>query len=75
MRRVIRKRIRHRDGGIDLAADLNAVIAVNDGRVRVPEDGTDDEAGRPQGDPAASGDAHTASGPDEARDDDEGSRP
>jgi hypothetical protein len=29
--RVIRKRIRKKDDGIDLAADVNAVIAVNSG--------------------------------------------
>jgi hypothetical protein len=32
MRRVIQKRIRRTGEGIDLAVDLNAVIAVNDGR-------------------------------------------
>ncbi len=31
MRRVIRKVIRKSEGGIDLAADVNAVIAVNRG--------------------------------------------
>jgi 2-polyprenyl-6-methoxyphenol hydroxylase-like FAD-dependent oxidoreductase len=40
MRRVISKRIRRRAKGLDLAADINAVIAVNDGRENqtVPED-------------------------------------
>jgi hypothetical protein len=32
MRRVIQKRIRRTGEGIDLAVDLNAVIAINDGR-------------------------------------------
>jgi hypothetical protein len=31
MRRVIRKRIRRSEAGIDLAADVNAVIVVNHG--------------------------------------------
>jgi hypothetical protein len=31
MRRVIRRHIRHRGGGLDVAVDLNAVIAVNQG--------------------------------------------
>ena len=31
MRRVIRRHIRHRSEGLDLAVDLNAVIAVNHG--------------------------------------------
>jgi hypothetical protein len=30
-KRVIRKRIRHRSGGLDINADLNAVIAINHG--------------------------------------------
>jgi 2-polyprenyl-6-methoxyphenol hydroxylase-like FAD-dependent oxidoreductase len=32
MRKVIKERIRRRARGLDLAADINAVIAVNDGR-------------------------------------------
>jgi hypothetical protein len=31
MRRVIRRHVRRRSGGIDLALDVNAVVAVNDG--------------------------------------------
>jgi hypothetical protein len=31
MRKVIRKRIRHNDGGLNVAADIDAVIAVNTG--------------------------------------------
>jgi hypothetical protein len=31
MRKVIRKRIRHSDGGLNVAADIDAVIAVNTG--------------------------------------------
>jgi hypothetical protein len=31
MRKVIRRHVRHRGGGVDVAFDLNAVIAVNDG--------------------------------------------
>ena len=29
VRRIIRKRIRHRTGGVDLAADVNAAVAGN----------------------------------------------
>jgi hypothetical protein len=36
MRRVIRKRIRHTEPGVDLAADINADIAINVGRKTVP---------------------------------------
>jgi hypothetical protein len=32
MHKVIRKRIRRSDGGIDVAIDLDAVIAINRGR-------------------------------------------
>jgi hypothetical protein len=31
MRKVIRRHIRHRSGGVDVVADINAVIAVNHG--------------------------------------------
>jgi uncharacterized protein YjlB len=31
MRKVIRRRIRHDDGGVNVAADIDAVIAVNAG--------------------------------------------
>jgi hypothetical protein len=31
MRRVIRRHIRRRAGGVDLAVDVNAVIAINSG--------------------------------------------
>lgn len=31
MQRVIRKRIRHRAEGVDLAADINVVVSVNTG--------------------------------------------
>jgi hypothetical protein len=31
MRRVIRRRVRRRSGGIDLAVDVNAVVSVNHG--------------------------------------------
>jgi hypothetical protein len=31
MRKVFNKRIRRRSGGVDLAADINGVIAVNTG--------------------------------------------
>jgi hypothetical protein len=34
MRKVIRRHIRERSGGVDVAADVNAVIAVNDGSSR-----------------------------------------
>ena len=36
MRRVIRKRIRHTEPGVDLMADINADIAINVGRETVP---------------------------------------
>jgi hypothetical protein len=32
MRRVIRKRVRHKEDGLDLALDFNADIAINVGR-------------------------------------------
>ena len=41
MRRVIQKRIRHRGEGVDLALDVNAVIAVNDGHDKEDEPPTD----------------------------------
>jgi hypothetical protein len=53
MRRVIKKRIRRTGDGIDLALDLNAVLAINDGAVEDEE--TDDvppapgEPGAPEG--------------------------
>ena len=31
MRRVIQKHVRRRSGGVDLAADVNAVVSVNHG--------------------------------------------
>ena len=34
MRRVIRKRVRHKEDGLDLALDFNADIAINVGRSR-----------------------------------------
>ena len=34
MRRVIRKRIRHKQDGVDLAIDFNADVAINVGRSR-----------------------------------------
>jgi hypothetical protein len=37
MRRVIRKRIRHQEDGLDLAADINAEIAFNVGEQRVSQ--------------------------------------
>jgi hypothetical protein len=47
MRRVIRKRIRQTGNGIDLVADVNAVIAINDGR----EQGEEPEGERPGDEP------------------------
>ena len=41
VRRVIRKRIRRHEDGLDLAMDLNADIVVNVGRT--PPDSEDDE--------------------------------
>jgi hypothetical protein len=38
MRRVVRKRIRHKAEGVDLALDLNADIAVNVGSRKVSEE-------------------------------------
>ena len=35
MRRVIRRHVRRSSGGIDLALDVNAVVAVNDGTSNV----------------------------------------
>ena len=35
MRRVIRRHVRRSAGGIDLALDVNAVVAVNDGTSNV----------------------------------------
>jgi hypothetical protein len=61
MRRVIRRHIRRRAGGVDLAVDVNAVIAVNRGTGRtdavqstqVVQDATahagDERADRPPG--------------------------
>ena len=37
MRRVIRRRIRHSENGINLAVDFNADIVINDGRDEVEE--------------------------------------
>jgi hypothetical protein len=37
MRRVIRRRIRHTEDGLDLAVDFNADIAVNVGRADAEE--------------------------------------
>jgi hypothetical protein len=37
MRRVIRKRIRHKAEGVDLALDLNADVAVNTGGSPAPQ--------------------------------------
>ncbi len=37
MRKVIRKRVRRREDGIDIAADVDAVIAINHGRGQVSE--------------------------------------
>jgi hypothetical protein len=47
MRRVIQKRIRRTGEGVDLAVDLNAVIAINDGR----EEPDPREAERPPEEP------------------------
>lgn len=38
MRRVIRKRVRHKEDGLDLAVDFNADIAINVGRSRPDAD-------------------------------------
>jgi hypothetical protein len=49
MRRVIQKRIRRTGEGFDLAVDLNAVIAINDGREEPEPDPVEratDEPGR-----------------------------
>ena len=37
MRRVIRRRIRHTEDGLDLAVDFNADIAINVGRAEADE--------------------------------------
>ena len=37
MRKVIRKRVRRREDGVDVAADIDAVIAVNQGRGQTSE--------------------------------------
>ena len=34
MRRVIRRQIRHKEDGLDLAVDFNADVAINVGRAR-----------------------------------------
>jgi hypothetical protein len=54
MRKVIRKRIRHREEGIDLALDLNADVAINVGRSRSAPtaDGTPPPVEGPREDPA-----------------------
>jgi hypothetical protein len=54
MRRVIRKRIRRREPGLDVAVDFNADIAVNLGRSHQPaaaDPDADDERSGPD-DPA-----------------------
>jgi hypothetical protein len=53
MRKVIRRRIRHTQDGLDLALDLNADVAINVGPSR-PADVADaaEEAERPVDDPA-----------------------
>jgi hypothetical protein len=55
MRRVIRKQIRHKEDGLDLAVDFNADVVVNVGRSRpvqprpeVEEDRTAEDPARPQ---------------------------
>jgi FAD/FMN-containing dehydrogenase len=46
MRRVIRRHIRHRSEGLDLAVDVNAVIAINRGDTEQDAgQGRDDAAG------------------------------
>lgn len=44
MRRVIRKRIRHTENGIEVAADVNAEIAINVGGREPAEPLPDDPA-------------------------------
>jgi hypothetical protein len=41
MRRVIRKRVRHKTEGVDLALDLNADVAINTGGPRVAREERD----------------------------------
>lgn len=55
MRRVIRKRVRHKEDGLDLALDFNADIAINVGRSR-PAPVSDDTApeAEPEPEPPAS---------------------
>jgi hypothetical protein len=52
MRRVIRKRIRHQEDGLDLAVDFNADVAVNVGRSRPVEPRPAAEEDRTAKDPA-----------------------
>jgi hypothetical protein len=45
MHKEIRRRIRHRSAGLDLAADLNAVVSVNvnEGAAAAPREATADK--------------------------------
>jgi hypothetical protein len=59
MRRVIRRRIRRKENGLDLAVDLNADVAVNVGRSRpgqVADAGAPEDT-RPAEDPARTDDS------------------
>ena len=52
MRRVIRRQIRRKEDGLDLAIDFNADIAVNVGSNRPAEPHAAAEPDRPEEDPA-----------------------
>ena len=55
MRRVIRKRVRHQEDGLDLAIDFNADVAINVGRSRpAAADAAAPEADREPEPPASS---------------------
>jgi hypothetical protein len=60
MRKVIRKRIRHKEEGLDLALDLNADVAINVGRSRPapPADGGSTPKDGSSEDPARGDDNH-----------------
>jgi hypothetical protein len=47
MRRVVRKKIRHKEDGLDLAVDFNADVAINVGRSRPAVSDEPVDAGRP----------------------------
>jgi len=62
MRRVIRRRIRHKEDGLDLAADFNADIAINVGRSRPAVADEAPEAGDPPQDDSATPEASDQEG-------------